>query len=129
MKVNHNVVGWFEIPVHEMERAIRFYESVFDYKLIRQQMGELDMAWFPSVPDAIGSGGSLVQSPDFYKPSQQGPLVYFTAFSGDLNHELMRVEKAGGKIVQPKTEITPDIGFMAVIIDSEGNRIALHSRK
>jgi predicted enzyme related to lactoylglutathione lyase len=128
MIVNHNVVGWFEIPVDNMDRAIRFYETVFDYKLNRQQMGELDMAWFPSIPDAIGSGGSLVHHPDFYKPSQDGSLVYFTAFSGDLSHELRRVPETGGRILVPKTEISPDIGFMAVIIDTEGNRVALHSR-
>jgi predicted enzyme related to lactoylglutathione lyase len=111
-----------------MERAITFYETIFGYKLNRQQMGPLDMAWFPSFADQIGSPGSLVKHPDFYKPSSAGTLVYFTAFSGDVSNELSKVESAGGKVIVPKTEIAPDIGNMAVIIDSEGNRIALHSK-
>ncbi len=128
MEINHNVVGWFEIPVTDMDRAVRFYETVFGYQLNRQQMGELDMAWFPSFEKEIGSAGSLVKHPDFYHPSQNGTLVYFTAFSGDLAEELSRVEKAGGRIVVPKTQITPEIGYMAVFTDTEGNRVALHSR-
>lgn len=129
MDINHNVVGWFEIPVTNMERAIEFYETVFGYKLNRQQMGPLDMAWFPSVDQSIGSGGSLVMHQDFYHPSEKGTMVYLTAFSGDLNNELSRVEKAGGKIIVTKTQITPEIGFMGVMVDSEGNRVAIHSRK
>jgi predicted enzyme related to lactoylglutathione lyase len=57
-----------------------------------------------------------------------GTLVYFTAHSGDLDNELGRVENAGGKVFQPKTLISDDVGYMAVIGDTEGNRIALHSR-
>jgi predicted enzyme related to lactoylglutathione lyase len=124
-----NVVGWFEIPVADMDRAIKFYETVLDIKLKREQMGSLDMAWFPWVDEGIGSAGSLVCYPDFYKPSEQGTLVYFTTQAGDLQVELSRVELAGGKVVQPKTLINDDIGYMGVFIDTEGNRIALHSRK
>jgi uncharacterized protein len=128
MEVNHNVVGWFEIPVANMERAIKFYETVFQFKLDRNQMGPLDMAWFPWIDDGTGSGGSLVHHPDYYKPSQDGALIYFTAFSGDLSNELGRVEAAGGKVISGKKLISEDYGYMALILDSEGNRIALHSR-
>jgi hypothetical protein len=128
MNVTHNVVGWFEIPVTNMERAMLFYETVFDFKLGRVQMGPLDMAGFPSVENSAGSPGSLVLSND-NKPSKEGVLIYFTAFSGDVAIELGRVEKAGGKVLMPKTQITPDIGFMGVVLDTEGNRIAFHSRK
>ncbi len=129
MEIKNNVVGWFEIPVKNMSRAIKFYEAVLGLKLQLMKMGPLDMAWFPLTETGSGSPGSLVYSPDFYQPSDNGTLVYFTAHSGDLNNELTRVEKAGGKILQKKTLINEDIGYMAVLLDSEGNRIALHSRK
>jgi hypothetical protein len=125
----NNSVGWFELPVTNMERAIRFYETVFDQKLERMQMGPLDMAWFPWSEGGLGAAGSLVYHEEYYKPSTDGALIYFTAHSGDLDNELSRVAVAGGQVIQPKTLITEDIGYMAMIIDTEGNRVALHSRK
>jgi uncharacterized protein len=126
-----NPVGWFEIPVSDMDRAIRFYEDVFQFKLSRNQMGPLDMAWFPGfeAQNVPGSGGSLVHHEEFYKPSSDGTLVYFSSPSEDLGNELSRVEKAGGKVLVPKKLIAPDIGYMGVFMDTEGNRVALHSRK
>jgi uncharacterized protein len=124
----NNAVGWFELPVADMERAIKFYETVFGIKLERNQMGPLDMAWFPWVDDGMGASGSLVYHQEMYKPSVDGVVIYFTAHSGDLANELSRVEPAGGKVIQPKTLITEDIGYMALLIDSEGNRVALHSQ-
>ena len=129
MDQKNNVVGWFEIPAENMDRAISFYESVFGFTLQRQQMGPLDMAWFPWIETGLGTPGSLVHAPDLYTPSDKGTLIYFTAHSGDLDNELARVEDAGGKILQKKTLITEEIGYMAIILDTEGNRIALHSRK
>jgi len=129
MELTHNIVGWFEIPVTDMERAIAFYEKVFDLKLERHPMGPLDMAWFPKGPEgSIGAAGSLVKQPDFYKPSADGVLIYFTAFSGDVDVEAGRVEAAGGKVVIPKKMISPEYGSMCVILDTEGNRIAIHAR-
>ena len=66
--------------------------------------------------------------PAAYKPSTDGVLVYFTAHSGDLANELSRVENAGGKVLQGKKQISEEYGYMALITDSEGNRVALHSR-
>lgn len=129
MDPQHNIVGWFEIPVSNMERAIKFYEIVFQFKLSRNQMGPLDMAWFPWVENSTGSGGSLVHQADHYKPSADGTLVYFTAFSGDLDIELNRVEAAGGRILSGKKLIAEGYGHMALVMDTEGNRIALHSRE
>jgi len=128
MEQTKNVVGWFEIPVKNMERAVKFYQTVFNFELSRQQLGPLDMAWFPWVETGVGSAGSLVKYEDSYQPSTKGVLIYFTSFGGDLNQELSRVEQAGGKIEQAKTLIADDIGYMAVFIDTEGNRVALHSR-
>jgi predicted enzyme related to lactoylglutathione lyase len=126
--MQHNAVGWFEIPVTDMARAVKFYETVFDMKLELHDMGPLKMAWFPMLPDANGAQGSLVQH-EMYVPGATGPLIYFTAHSGDLNNELARVEGAGGKVLLPRKEISPEYGFMAVVLDTEGNKIAIHSRK
>jgi predicted enzyme related to lactoylglutathione lyase len=126
--MNSNVIGWFELPVSDMDRAIKFYETVFEIKLSRHILGPLDMAWFPSVENGSGSAGSLVFN-KAYKPSADGVLIYFTARSGDVSIELGRVEKAGGKVLMQRTPISENFGFMGLIIDSEGNRIALHSRK
>lgn len=119
-------VGWFEIPTADMERAIDFYETVFNCNLDRNTMGDFDMAWFPFDDEMRGAGGSLVHH-EAYTPSQDGTLVYFS--SEDIDTELSRVEDAGGTVVQKKTEISPDFGYMAFFVDTEGNRIALHSRK
>ena len=127
--MKNNVVGWIEIPVSDMERAITFYEKVFDLEIERHQLGSLDMGWFPWLDDRPGSPASLVKAEEHYKPSTDGVLIYFTAHSGDLAIELARVEPAGGKVVQPKTHIGEEYGYMALIIDTEGNRVALHSRQ
>ena len=129
MEITHNIVGWFEIPATDMDRAIRFYEEVFDVKMTRQQLGQIDMAFFPMVEKGMGSGGGLVSSGTNYKPSGDGILIYLTAFSGDVSIELERAVKAGGKALMPRTQISEDIGYMALFLDTEGNRIALHSRK
>ncbi len=129
MEPKHNVVGWFEIPVMNMARAMKFYGTVFAVKLKRHTVAHMDMAWFPWMENAVGSPGSLSQATEFFQPRDNGVLIFFTAFSGDLANELSRVEPAGGKIIQPKTLITDDIGYMAIFLDSEGNRIAIHSRK
>ncbi|MEX1258465.1 MAG: VOC family protein [Gemmatimonadota bacterium] len=123
-----NLVGWFEIPVSEMDRAIAFYQAVLGIELGRHTMGMLDMAWFPT-GSGPGAAGSLVRHEAFYHPSEDGVLVYFTSPTGDLRNELGRVEAAGGEVLVPRKQISEDVGFMAVFRDSEGNRIALHSLK
>jgi len=125
--MKHVVVGWFEIPVKNMERAMAFYEAVFDCKLERLQMGPIDMALFPWDHEKGGAGGSLVKNEEFYTPSEDGVQVYFS--SEDVKTELARIKKAGGEILQSKTLISPEVGYMALFTDSEGNRIALHSLK
>jgi hypothetical protein len=129
MNQKNNAVGWFEVPVRDMERAVRFYEKIFGYTLTRSKMGQLDMAWFPWFETGLGSAGSLVYHEEFYKPSTDGILIYFSSHTRDLSNELSKVESSGGKILIPRTLIKEDIGYMAVFMDTEGNRVAIHSRK
>lgn len=120
------MVSWFEIPVTNMERAKSFYDTVFSIKIQIQDFGGTLMGWFPFIEGKLGASGSLIQN-EAYEPSEsKGVLIYFS--TEDINSEINKVEAAGGKIIQPKTQISPDIGYMALFIDCEGNRIALHSR-
>jgi len=125
------MVGWFEIPVVDMDRAVQFYNEVFKIKISKQQFGPTAMGWFPfpENANAKGAGGTLIHNPEHYKPSDQGALVYFTSRSGDINDELGRIEAAGGEILRPKTQTSEDHGYMALFKDTEGNRVALHSLK
>ena len=122
-----NAVGWFEIPVTDMERATKFYETVFEVTLRSLPLGELEMAMFPAHESNKGAQGALVKN-EHYTPSQDGALLYFTAQSGDLKKEVSRVEAAGGKILMPIKQVSEDYGWMAVCLDTEGNRFAIHSR-
>ncbi|WP_053992334.1 VOC family protein [Mangrovimonas sp. TPBH4] len=121
----HNMVGWFEIPVSDMARAKAFYETVFQVEISLHDFGGLLMGWFPDRGEVPGAQGTLIKQ-DSYIPSQEGTLIYF--ISENVQNELDRIEAAGGQIYQPKTQISPEHGYMAAFIDSEGNRIALHSR-
>lgn len=121
------MVGWFEIPTTNIERAKTFYDKVFEISVQIQDFGGVQMGWFPFAEGKSGASGSLIQH-EAYEPSDaKGVLIYFS--SADVNIEMDRVEAAGGKVIKPKTQISPDIGFMGIFIDSEGNRVALHSRK
>ncbi|HMB63811.1 MAG TPA: VOC family protein [Eudoraea sp.] len=119
------MVAWFEIPVHDMERAKGFYETVFQVQISVHDLGDLVMGWFPNDPSRQGASGSLVKHAMYSPSDSKGVLVYFSC--ADVAGELGRVEGAGGKILRPKTEIGGGHGFMALAKDTEGNRIALHS--
>jgi hypothetical protein len=118
-------ISWFEIPTNDLARAQKFYETILGQELVPMDMPGIQMRMFP-VPDQTYISGALTYAPDFYEPQSNGTLVYLNA-NPDVQHVLDRVEAAGGKIIVPKTEISPDIGFMAVIHDTEGNRVAFHS--
>jgi predicted enzyme related to lactoylglutathione lyase len=122
-----NAISWFEIPAIDLNRAQTFYESIFDMKMTALDLDNIKMRMFPLEDPMTGAGGALVDSGGFHKPSAtDGPLVYLNA-NPDVQNILNKVEKAGGKISLPKTLISPEYGYMAVIIDTEGNRIAFHS--
>lgn len=112
--------------MNDIERAKSFYEAIFDFELFDLDIGDgLQMAIFPAENGTVG--GALIQKEEYYNPSDtHGPLLYLNA-NPDLQTVLDKVEDSGGTVSIPKRLITEDNGYMAVIIDSEGNRIALHS--
>jgi predicted enzyme related to lactoylglutathione lyase len=121
-----NAISWFEIPATDLDRAQKFYEEILGISMSKLDLDNIKMRMFP-VADQGGVGGALCYSNNYYKPSStEGPLIYLNA-NPDVQDILDKVERAGGKILIPKTEVSPEYGFMAVILDSEGNRIALHS--
>ncbi|MEX6689648.1 VOC family protein [Danxiaibacter flavus] len=121
-----NAISWFEIPTTDIDRAQKFYEAIFEIEMVPLDVQELTMRLFP-VETPMSIGGALCHHPEFYKPSStDGPLIYLNG-NPDVQNILDRIEAAGGKIVVPKTQITPEYGYMAIFIDTEGNRIALHS--
>ncbi|HOZ78090.1 MAG TPA: VOC family protein [Ferruginibacter sp.] len=122
-----NAISWFEIPANDLARATTFYEKIFGVSLIAMDMDNIKMRMFPLDDMMNDVGGAVVDSGGFHKPSlTEGPLIYLNG-NPDLQNVLDKVEAAGGKIMVPKTEISPEYGFMAVFIDTEGNRIGLHS--
>lgn len=121
-----NAISWFEIPATDLARAQKFYEEIFGVSLIPMDLPNIKMRMFP-LDDMTGVGGAICDSGGFHQPSATaGPLIYLNG-NPDVQYILDKVERAGGKILVPKTEISPEYGFMAVIIDSEGNRVGLHS--
>ena len=121
-----HAISWFEIPTMDIERAKFFYEKIFNIKMIPMDTPNLQMRLFP-IENMMNIGGSLVFNKDFYKPSStEGPLIYLNG-NPDVQLILDKIEYAGGKILVPKTKISPEYGYMAVFLDTEGNRIALHS--
>lgn len=117
------VVSWFEIPVLDMARAVRFYGHVCAVEFEVTETGEHAMAFFPSGDGQVG--GALVAGPGCV-PSGAGTLVYLNA-GDDLERALAQVEEAGGRVVLGKTQLG-DAGYFALFIDTEGNKLALHSR-
>jgi predicted enzyme related to lactoylglutathione lyase len=127
MKPPVNTLNWFEIPVNDFDRARQFYSRLFDYEMQDVLAGPNRRGFLPHDQQGNGIGGAIVQGPD-YIPSQRGCLVYLNA-GDDLSVVLERVTEAGGKIIQEKAPVSEEhsLGYYAIIRDSEGNHIALHS--
>lgn len=118
-----NAINWFEIPVTDFERAKKFYETLFGEEVMEMPFPGGRYGMLPCDMEN-GVGGGIAQG-DGFEPSDKGTIVYLNG-GEDLSVPLSRIEKAGGKIVMPKTSIGQN-GFMAQFIDTEGNRVALHS--
>ncbi|MFO7651494.1 MAG: VOC family protein [bacterium] len=118
-----NPVGYFEIPVDDLDRAVRFYESVFGFRLVLTVIDGHPMALFPSHDQAPGITGALAKG-ESYTPATAGTRVYFN--TDNIDETLARVLSNGGNVLYPKTSVG-DLGWVAEFQDVEGNRIALHS--
>ena len=122
-----HAISWFEIPTTDINRAQKFYETVFQITMTPIDMENIQMRMFPLDNPMEGVGGALVHTDGFHKPSgTDGVLIYLNG-NPDVQIFMDRVEAAGGKIFLPKMEISPEYGDMAIFIDTEGNRIALHN--
>ena len=125
-----NVINWFEIYTSDFERAKKFYKTVFEYELTdipmsSERHSQMYYATFLPGENKPSINGALVKI-DQAKPGIGGILVYFS--SEEITAELSRVESAGGKIIRPKLD-TGNFGFIALIQDTEGNMIGLHSER
>lgn len=117
-------LNWFEIPVLDMTRAVSFFNHLYGIQMEVTELPEYAMAFFP---ESSGVGGALVMGQGC-TPSESGALLYLNACE-DMELMLGRVESAGGRIIMGKTEIAGEGGFFSLFIDSEGNRLALHSNQ
>ena len=127
MDKNSNSLNWFEIPAKDINRAKTFYENIFGMQM--DDMGEMmgmKMVGFPSDPMSGKASGALVQS-DMHVPSTTGAVIYLNA-NPNIQTVIDRIESAGGKVSMPKTQISPEIGYMAFFQDTEGNSMALHAQ-
>ena len=125
--MTRNPVGWFEIYVQDMARAKKFYETVLQIELSKldapNSADEIEMQAFPMNMEAGGASGALAKM-EGCPSGRMGTLVYFSC--EDCANEASRVEAAGGQIFKPKMSIG-QYGFIALVTDTEGNMIGLHS--
>lgn len=123
MPARPHVISWCEIPVNDFARAKAFYEAVLGHAIETLTMGPSTMGFLSSDPEQVS--GAIVHG-DGTAPSQSGTLVYLNG-GDDLSAMLARVEPAGGTVTVPKSDIGSGFGFFAHFIDTEGNRLGLHS--
>jgi uncharacterized protein len=122
-----NAIGWFDLYVNDMARAVTFYERVLQQKLepIPDPSGETQMMSFPTDMNLYGAGGALVKS-NYARPGVGGTMVYFSAENCSV--EESRVVAAGGQVIRPRFSIGT-FGWVTLCQDTEGNMFGLHSMK
>ncbi|WP_297707602.1 VOC family protein [uncultured Eudoraea sp.] len=121
--VIRDYVSWFEIPAIDFQQAVNFYNHIYGIEMEQNITDVNAMAFFPVT---TGIGGAVIAGPGSV-PSDTGPLIYLNG-GKDLSNVLDKVEEAGGRIVMPKTLISKEAGYFAIFIDSQGNKLALHSK-
>jgi predicted enzyme related to lactoylglutathione lyase len=117
------LISIIEIPTTDFKRAVTFYQAILNVKLEMVDMEGIKMAMFPQTSENISV--QLINGGD-YKPSSDGTVVYLDG-GDDLQKIADKITATGGTIVLPKTEIGPDMGFYSIFIDTEGNKLGLHS--
>lgn len=120
----NNALDWFEIPVRDIDRAQRFYETLLGGALRRETIGDKTLAVFTY--DDGGAGGCLMAGPGTPEPAADGTMVYLNA-APSLDAVLERVARAGGRVTTPKVQLPGDMGAFAHVVDTEGNRVGLHA--
>ncbi len=122
-----NSLNWFEIPATDISRAQKFYETIFDIKMdpMPEMMG-MKMTGFPMEMGNGKASGALAQS-QYHTPGMNGSVIYLNA-NPSIDAVIGKIETAGGKMIMPKMQISPEIGYMAYFVDTEGNRVALHAQ-
>ncbi|WP_020571603.1 VOC family protein [Neolewinella persica] len=121
----NNYVSIFEIPATDFERALKFYQSILSIKIESMDFAGMQMGLFPYEDQMVI--GSIMKG-EGYKPTSDGVTIYLNG-GEDLQAILNKVEPNEGKIVVPKTPHADESGFFAIFLDSEGNKIGLHSPK
>lgn len=118
-----NLINWFEIPAKDFNRAVTFYKVILDLDIEETEMFGTKMGFFPN--NGTNVSGAIVEGKD-YCPSTDGTLVYLNG-GDNLQLVLDRVEDNRGKVIVPKTQISPEMGYFGMFIDTEGNKMAVHS--
>lgn len=119
----NNLINWFEIPATDFKRAVIFYQTILGTPIEEKELFGTWMGFFPS--DGTNVSGAIVQGAD-YTPSSEGVLAYLNG-GNDLQSVLEKAAAAGGKVIVPKTQISPEMGYFGMFIDTEGNKMAVHS--
>lgn len=120
-----NLISIVEIPTTDFSRAVKFYQAILGIIIEEVDMAGTQMGVLPGDDETVNV--VLVKGSD-YKPTTDGAVVYLNA-GNDLQPTLDKIELNGGQVIVPKTEISPEIGFFALFIDTEGNKLGLHSAK
>lgn len=124
-KKMQNIGSYFEIPVVDLDRAMKFYSSVFTVEFTKEQVHGNEMALFPFNGESSGITGALAKG-DIYKPSTSGSLIYLS--TNNIDNTLEKVKSQGGEVLFPKTS-AGEYGYVAEFKDLEGNRVALFESK
>lgn len=118
-----NLINFIDIPATDFGRAVSFYKAILGLHINETEMSGTKMGFFPT--DGTNVSGAIVQSED-YKPSTNGVVAYLNG-GNNLQVVLDKVESNHGKVIVPKTYISAEVGYIAMFIDTEGNKMALHS--
>lgn len=123
IQIMENLISWFEIPATDFNRAVSFYKAILGLEIKQTEMFGTKMGFFPT--DGTNVSGAIVQGDD-YLPSTDGVVAYLNGGS-DLAIVLSKVENNKGRVIVPKTQISPEMGYFGMFIDTEGNKMAIHS--
>lgn len=118
-----NLINFIDIPATDFSRAVSFYKAILGLEINETEMFGTKMGFFPT--DGTNVSGAIVQG-EGYTPSTEGAIAYLNG-GNDLQTVLDKVAPNNGKIIVPKTHISPEVGYIGMFIDTEGNKMAVHS--